>query len=796
MNAPTKAVAAQGEFGKFGSGHSVRRVEDPALLQGLGRFTDDVVMAEQCFMRFVRSPVAHGRVVTVNVADARRMPGVLAVYTGADLEAAGVKPLPAPGGFKRADGQPMSTPPKRALATDFVRYVGEPLAAVVATSREAARAAADAVLLDIEALPTVTDLAGALVAGAVQVWPGAPGNVVAEQRHGDAAAVVAAFAKAAHHIQLDLVNQRVAPVTMEPRSVLAYLEAGRLTVRLSSQMPTGVRGGLVATLPNQTAESVRVLVGDVGGGFGMKTALYPEDAAVAFAATQLKRPVKWQAERLEDFLTAVHGRDLTSRAEMALDANGKVLALRVRSYTNVGACPTGAGVAIQLLIGPWVSTSIYDIEAIDLHLSAVLTHTAATGAYRGAGRPEAIYITERLFDAAARQMQIDPAELRRRNMIRPDQMPYRNAMAQTYDSGQFERILDQGLALADWNGFAKRRVQSEAQGKLRGRGIATFLEWTGGNALEENVQVKVTADGYVEMTSATMAMGQGIATSYVQLAVDVLGVPMDRIRILQGDTDRANGFGSAGSRSLFTGGAAVRVAAQRTVDVGKDLAAKVMEAPTADIEYAAGRYTVAGTDLSVGLFELAQAQPSHVILAEGSAKASAPTWPNGCHICEVEIDPATGETKVVAYASVNDIGRIVSPNIVRGQVDGGAMQGIGQALCEQIVYDKSGQLLSASFMDYAVPNADMFHQFKTQFDDSVPCLTNSLGAKGVGELGTIGATPAVVNAVVDALASAAKDGGLGHQGLGRAAERVQMPLTAPTVWRALRGEFDVVGVPG
>jgi aerobic carbon-monoxide dehydrogenase large subunit len=468
-----------------------------------------------------------------------------------------------------------------------------------------------------------------------------------------------------------------------------------------------------------------------------------------------------------------------------------VLALRVRSYTNVGACPTGAGVAIQLLIGPWVSTSIYDIQPIDLQISAVLTHTAATGAYRGAGRPEAIYITERLLDAAARQMQIDPAELRRRNMIQPTQMPYRNAMNQVYDSGQFESILNQGLALADWQGFEARRAQSESRGLLRGRGIATFLEWTGGNALEESVKVKVSADGYVEMTSATMAMGQGIATSYVQLAVDVLGVPMDRIRILQGDTDRANGFGSAGSRSLFTGGAAVQVAAQRTVDVGKDLAAQALEAAAADIEYSAGRYAVVGTDLSIGLFELARAQVDQAIWAEAGAKASAPTWPNGCHICEVEVDPATGEVKVVAYASVNDIGRIVSPAIVRGQVAGGAMQGIGQALCEQIVYDKSGQLLSASFMDYAVPNADVFHAFKTQFDQSVPCLTNSLGAKGVGELGTIGATPAVVNAVVDALA----EGGAGHAGLGRDAERVQMPLTAPTVWRALRGQFADIGLP-
>jgi carbon-monoxide dehydrogenase large subunit len=785
MNAPDFAFSA----GRFGSGQAVRRIEDPALVQGQGRFTDDVAPAGQVFVRFVRSSVAHGTLNSVDTAAALAMPGVLAVYTGADLLAAGVKPLPPAAGFKRPDGQPMSTPPKHALAVGMVRFVGEPVAAVVASSRQAARAAADAVGVDIEPLPSVSGALQATAAGAVQVWDGAPGNVLAEARHGDAAATEAAFAAAAHRVQLDLVNQRLAPSTMEPRAVLAHVEGGRLTVRLSSQMPTGVRGGLAATLPGQTTESIRVLVGDVGGGFGMKTALYPEDVVVAFAALQLQRPVKWQAERLEDFLTAVHGRDLLSRAEMALDASGKVLALRIRSLANVGAYPTGAGVAIQLLIGPWVTTSIYDIQTIDLQISAVLTHTAATGAYRGAGRPEAIYTLERLMDAAARELQLDPAELRRRNMIRPAQMPYRNPMAQTYDSGQFERILDQGLALADWNGFAARREASRAAGKLRGRGIATFLEWTGGNALEEHVKVRITADakgqGWVELTSATMGMGQGIATSYAQLAVEVFGVPIERIRILQGDTDMANGFGSAGSRSLFTGGAAVRVASQSAVDAAKDLAALALEAPAADLEYNAGRFSVVGTDLGIDLFDLAGKQAGAVITAAGSAKASAPSWPNACHICEVEVDAATGALEIVAYASVNDIGRVVSPTIVRGQIEGGAVQGIGQALCERIAYDpESGQLLSASYMDYALPHADGFRGFKTVFDQSVPCLTNSLGAKGVGELGTIGATPAVVNAVVDALAH-----GLDGHGLGRAAEQLQMPLTGETVWRGLQRDF-------
>ena len=786
MNAPDNFAQA----GRYGSGHTVRRIEDPALVQGQGRYTDDVMPAGQLFVRFVRSSFAHGHITAIDTAAAKAMPGVLAVYTGADLQAAGVKPLAPAAGFKQPDGSAMNPPPKHALAVGTVRHVGECVAAVVAESREAAQAAADAVVVDIEPLPAVANAVAALAAGAPLVWEGAPGNVLAEMQHGSAEATAAAFAAAAHCISLPIVNQRLAPSPLEPRTALATMDEGRLTVRLSSQMPTAVRGGLVQCLPGRTVENVRVLVGDVGGGFGMKTALYPEDVVTAWATLQLQRPVKWQAERVEEFLTAVHGRDLLSRAEMALDAQGKVLALRIRSWANVGATPTGAGVAIQLLIGPWVTTSIYDIPTIHLQISAVLTHTAATGAYRGAGRPEAIYTLERLFDAAAREMKLDPAELRRRNMIRPEQLPYKSPMGQTYDSGHFEQLLDQGLALGDWQGFAARRAESEQRGLLRGRGIATFLEWTGGNALEENVQVRITADGHIELTSATLPMGQGIATSYAQLAVDVFGVPIERIRILQGDTDRANGFGSAASRSLFTGGAAAFVASQRAVEAGKPLAAEALEAGVADIEYASGRYTVAGTDLGIDLFELAQRQSGGVIVAEGGAKASAPTWPNACHLCEVEVDPATGHTRVVAYASVNDIGRIVSPAIVRGQVEGGAVQGIGQALCENLVYDAEGQLLSASFMDYALPHVDGFLGFKTAFDERMPCLTNSLGAKGVGELGTIGATPAVVNAVVDALAHGSAGG---RQG--RAAEALQMPLTAEAVWRGLRGQYPQAVLP-
>jgi carbon-monoxide dehydrogenase large subunit len=769
-------MSATLDVGRFGSGKPVRRLEDPTLVTGRGQFTDDLERAGQTHLVFLRSPFGHARIRSVDSTAARALPGVLAVYSGADLAAAGVKPMANEVPFPRPDGKPGASAPRHALAVDRARYVGEAVAAVVAESRQAALDASEAIVVDYEDLPAVVDPIAAMAPGAPVLCDAAPDNIAAEMNHGDAQATDAAFARAAHVVALDIVNQRLAPNAMEPRVVLAEMVGGRLQVTLSSQMPTAVRDGVAASLGLAT-EQVRVKVGDVGGGFGMKTGLYPEEIVVGHAARALNRPVKWCGTRLEEFTASVHGRDQITRGEMALDANGKVLALRVRSVANVGGYAMTVGVVIPLLVGPWVTTSIYDIRTIALKLTAVMTNTTPTGAYRGAGRPEAIYLIERLMDAAAREMKLDPAELRRRNMLRPEQMPWTNPMAQTYDVGQFEKILDQGLELADWNGFAARRAESKGRGKLRGRGIATFLEWTGGGALGEQVTVNVLPEGIIELTTATQAMGQGIVTSYAQLAVDVFGVPIEQIRVLQGDTDRANGFGSAGSRSLFTGGSAVQVASERTVDHAKQLAGEALEASARDIEYREGRFTIAGTDRSIGLFELAAKQPAARITAEGSATAGAPSWPNACHVCEVEVDPDTGAVEIVAYASVNDIGRVVSPVIVRGQIEGGAVQGIGQALCEQVVYDEGAQMLTASFMDYALPHADGFRGFKTVFDTSVPCTTNVLGVKGVGELGTIGATPAVVNAVVDALDSA---------GLGRDAEKVQMPLTAPTVWQALQ----------
>jgi carbon-monoxide dehydrogenase large subunit len=763
---------------RFGSGRAVRRIEDAGLLAGAGHFTDDFATVGQTHLFFLRSPHAHARIVSIDTAPATAMPGVVAVLTGDDLVAAGVKPLPLEPMFVRPDGSPGATPLRPALAHGVVRFVGEAVAAVIADSPAVARDALEAIVVEYDELPVVTELGEATAEGAPLVWPAATGNIAAQMKHGDPAASDAAFAKAAHVVTLDLVNQRLVPASMEPRSAMASFDAAtdRVTLRLSSQTPSSVRD-LLCDLLGLPTEKIRVVVGDVGGGFGMKAGLYAEDIVVTYAARLLQRTVKWTPSRLDEFLSATHGRDIESHAELALDANGKVLAYRIRTLANMGAYGSTVGIIIQLMIGPWVSTSIYDIHPIDFDLRAILTNTAPTSAYRGAGRPEAIYLIERLFDVAAQKLGLDPAEIRRRNLIAPEQMPYTNAMGQVYDSGNFPSILKQALALGKWDDFAPRAAESKSRGMLRGRGLASFLEWTGANVFEERVTVSVSGDGEIEVYAATMPMGQGIQTSYAQLVVDVFGVELERIRIVMGDTDRGSGFGSAGSRSLFTAGSAVNHASELAVANGKDLAADALEAAVADIEYAEGMFRVAGTDRGIGLFELAAQQPDRRIYVDASTTVGGPSWPNGAHIAEVEVDPDTGAVEIVSYVSVNDVGRVVNPMIVRGQLDGGAMQGIGQALGEHMQYEAgSGQVVTASMMDYFMPRADIIRDFVHELDQSTPCLTNPLGVKGVGELGTIGATPAVVNAVADALVRA---------GRVEQAARLQMPLTPPRVWAAL-----------
>jgi len=764
---------------RFGSGQSVLRLEDDKLLVGAGQFAGDVSPADQVHLFFLRSPYPHARIVSIDSAAALAMPGVLKIVTGAELVAAGVKPIPG-SVFKRIEPVPCAAPERRALAHERVRFVGEAVVAVVALTLQQARDASEAIEIDYAELPMVVNVNDATAVDASVLNDKAVDNIAGETRYGNVQATAEAFAKAAHVVKLDVVNQRVSALSLEPRTVLAMPDpaTGRLTIRMSTQMPSGVRNSVCDLLGMERAD-VRVVVGDVGGGFGMKTGIYPEDLTIAFCARALQRPIKWGADRSEEFISAAHGRDLQTQAELALDASGKILALRVASLANVGAYPSGTAVTIQLLIGPWVQTSVYDIQTIDFHFKAVLTNTAPTGAYRGAGRPEAIFCMERLMEEAARQTGIDRLALRRRNFIAPAQMPYKNPMGQTYDCGQFESIMDQALVLADWSGFAARAADSAKRGLLRGQGIATFLEWTGGNALEETVTVSVQADGMIEVFSAVNGMGQGILTSLAQLVVDAFGVPIEQVRVVLGDTDRGDGFGSAGSRSIFTGGSAMREGADRTIAEAKRLAALEFEASAADIEYRNGRLQVIGTDLCTDIFALAGRQAEQRIFMNSTTAVSGPSWPNGCHISEVEVDPLTGHVAVVAYASVNDVGRVVNPMIVRGQLDGGAVQGIGQALYEQVVYDReTGQPLTGSLMDYVAPRAEDAPVFKTEMDTSVPCRNNPLGVKGVGELGTIGAGPAVVNAVADALSRA---------GMAAKAPLLQMPLSSARVWALMQG---------
>jgi carbon-monoxide dehydrogenase large subunit len=762
---------------RFGSGQAVRRIEDEGLLQGAGQYTDDLAPPGTLRAVFVRSPYPHARIAAVDTANAAAMPGVVRVVTGAELAAAGVKPIPTLPALP--DGSAVRTAAREVLARERVRYVGEAVAMVVAETLQQARDAAEAVWVEYEELPHVTELEAAASPGAPAVNDEAPDNIAGQLRHGNPEQTAAAFAQAAHVVQLEVVNQRVVALSIEPRSVLAWVaEDGRLTLRMSSQMPSGVRNSLANDILGLPAAQVRVTVGDVGGGFGMKTGIYPEDAATAWAAWTLQRPVKWVPDRSEEFLSATHGRDQRAQAELALDADGRILALRLRTLANVGGYATATGLLIPLLIGPWVQTSVYHVPVVDFHFRAVLTNSMCTAAYRGAGRPEAIFIMERLLDEAARQTGIDRIELRRRNFIRPEQMPYTNPMGQVYDVGDFAKILEEGLDLADWSGFEGRAAQSKAHGKLRGQGIATFLEWTGGNVFEERVTVEVKADGVIEVFSAVNQMGQGIATTLAQLVVDVFGVPLEQVRVVLGDTDRGDGFGSAGSRSLFTGGSSLHLGAEKTLEEARKLAAQSLEAAAADLEYSGARFTVRGTDVGIDLFELAGKQPGGRIFMDHTSAVAGPSWPNACHISEVEIDPQTGTVQVVAYASVNDVGRVVNPMIVRGQLDGGAVQGIGQALCEAMVYDAdSGQPLTGSLMDYAAPRADLVAcEFVTEMNQTVPSKNNPLGVKGVGELGTIGATPSVVNAVADALARAGRK---------EAAAMLEMPLTPAKVWGLL-----------
>ena len=760
---------------RFGAGQPVKRLEDQRLLTGKGQFIDDKPEEGALWLHVLRSPHAHARIVSIDTKAAAGMADVEAVYTGADLVADDIGTLPTLLVFPRPDGKPMTVPPRRLLAHEVVRFAGEPVAAVVAKSRLAAQSAAEAIAVEYEVLPSVVDPVAATKPGAPVVWAEAPDNVVAAMSYGDAAAVEAAFAKAAHVVSLDVVSQRLAPSAMEPRSTIAEVDkkTGRLILHVQSQTPGSTRDILAEAVLKRPKESVRVLVGDIGGGFGQKTSLYPEDGIVAYAAVKLSRKVRWRGDRSDEFLGGTHGRDLTSTAEFALDAKGRVQAYRVRSVGGTGAYVSGTGALIPLVLGPFVQTGVYDLPLVHYETKAVMTHTAPVGAYRGAGRPEAVFIVERLMDAAARQIGMDPRAIRKVNYVKPAQMPYTNAVGQVYDSGAFAHMLERASKLADWDGFAARKKAARKKGLLYGRGLTSYIEWTGGTVHTEKVSLHATAEGRVILNSGTQAMGQGLQTSFSQMVAAALGIPIDKIDVVQGDTDLAIGFGSVGSRSLFVGGTAAVVSASDLIAKAREKASHLLEAAIEDIEYRDGFLTVVGTDKRIGLFEIAKKENGGRLSVDSEGQVDGPTWPNGTHICEVEIDPQTGTTRVVRYTTVDDVGVAVNPMLVTGQVHGGVAQGIGQALYEGVAYDAEGQLLTASYQDYCIPRADDIPPIQVTLDDSAPCRTNPLGAKGCGESGAIGGPPCITNGVMDALSE------LGIKS-------ISTPLSPLKVWQAIQ----------
>jgi carbon-monoxide dehydrogenase large subunit len=788
MNAPYTPSAVPSGLAaddRFAIGQPVSRTEDPMLLRGEGRYSDDISLPGQVHAVMLRSGHAHGVLRGLDVAAARALPGVHAVITQAELSAAGLARMPFGMAQRNRDGSAMPVPAHTPLASDRVRYVGEPIACVVADTAALARDAAELVAPDIDPLPAVTTASAAAAPGAPQLHDAVPGNVGLSFHYGDSAAVAAAFARAAHVTRLAPRNSRVVVCPMEPRSAIGEYDAatGRYTLHLGCQGAFGMRNTLAETL-GVPRDRVRVLTGQVGGSFGMKASLYPEYICLLHAARTLGRPVKWTDERSESFLSDSHGRDHEMTLELALDAEGRFLALRVEGYGNFGAypCNTTAIPATQNTVKNIVG--VYATPLLEVSSRCVYTNTTSVGPYRGAGRPEGNYYMERLVDTAAAEMGIDRIELRRRNHIPPSAMPFRAASGQDYDSGDFPAVLDHALELADWDGFAARRAESRARGRLRGLGIGQYLEATAPPAHEMG-GIRFEANGDVTIITGTLDYGQGHAAAFAQVLHSRLGVPFERIRLLQGDSDALiAGGGTGGSKSIMASGAAIVEASEKVVEAGRRIAAHVLEAAAGDIEFetrGGGRFRIAGTDRGVGLLELAERLRGGLALPEGMPasldvahvhEASPSAYPNGCHIAEVEIDPETGVTEVVRYSMVNDFGVLINPMLVEGQAHGGIVQGIGQALLEDVVYDADGQVLTGSYMDYALPRACHAPRFAWA-SHPVPARTNVLGAKGCGEAGCAGALPAVMNAVVDAL----RPLGIAH---------IDMPATPLRVWQAIQ----------
>ncbi|MDH5311415.1 MAG: xanthine dehydrogenase family protein molybdopterin-binding subunit [Gammaproteobacteria bacterium] len=774
-------IRGKRSMGIFGTGQALRRREDARFLTGTGRYTDDITLEGQACLYLFRSPYAHGRITRLDVEDATQAPGVIAVLTSADLEAGGVRDIPG------ADMPPSSLTPARParkqppLARERVRYVGEPVAGIVAESIAAAKDAAELIVFEIEEFPVAVTPTDALREGAPLVHDEVAGNRFGTLEHGDRDATEKAFANAAHVVDVEIINNRLAPTAMEPRGCIASFDApsGEMTVYLGCQSVHALRDRILACV-DLDADKLRVICPDVGGAFGLKFFLQCETVVAVYAAKLIGRPVKWIGERGESFLSDLHGRDHASRASLALDDDGRFLALRASIVGNAGAYCSQVGPIIPWF-GAFMSTGCYDIPVAYVDVTMAFTNTVPVDAYRGAGRPEAAYLIERLVDAAARKLGIPRDEIRRRNFIRPAQFPYRTVTGQAYDSGDYARLMDLALARAGWADFETRRAISAARGRLRGIGLSYYVEICSAMG-SEDTHIRFEPDGRVTVLIGTQASGQGHETSFAQMVAAGLGVPIDDIDIVQGDTKLVpTGQGTGGSRSMAIGGSALYRTVEAVIDRGRRMAAELLEAAEVDIEFGQGVFRVVGTDRSTTIAEVARSTYAGRPLPEGVEAGlrtnreftpEAGTFPNGCHVCEVEIDPETGTLEILRYTVEDDVGTVVNPLILEGQIMGGVAQGLGQACGEYAIYDPdSGQLLTASFTDYSMPRADWVPGIDFRFQE-VPSPRNPLGIKGAGEAGTVGAAPALVSAVLDALAP-------------RGIRHVDMPVTPHTLWQAL-----------
>jgi carbon-monoxide dehydrogenase large subunit len=779
-----------------GIGASVRRKEDFRFLSGRGQYTDDINRPGQTHAVILRSPHAHAAINGIDLSAAKGMPGVVAIFTGADM--AGIGGLPCGWQIHNKDGSPMAEPKHPVLAEGKVRHVGDPVAVVIAETKAQARDAAEAIVVDYAPLPAAATMAQAQAPGAPQVHEGAPGNLCYDWHIGDKAALDAAFAKAHKVVRFETTNNRLVPNAMEPRSAIGDFDSnsGDYTLYTTSQNPHVIRllmGAFVLSIPEA---KLRVVAPDVGGGFGSKIYHYAEEAIVTWAAGKVKRPVKWTAERTESFMSDAHGRDHVTTAELAVDAAGKILGLRVHTEANMGAYLSTFAPCVPTYLYATLLAGVYTTPVIYAEVKAVFTNTVPVDAYRGAGRPEATYLLERLMDVAAKELGLDRVDFRRRNFIPVDAFPYQTPVALQYDSGNYFATLDAALATADWKGFEARRAAAAAKGKLRGIGISTYLEACGiapsavvGSlgaraGLYEVGTIRVHPTGSVTVLTGAHSHGQGHETTFAQLVADKLGVPVANVDVVHGDTAKVPfGMGTYGSRSLAVGGSAMSKAMDKIIAKGKRIAAHLMEASVEDVEFDRGTFRVAGTDKTKTLTDISLAAyvPHNYPIDEIEPGLEETafydpknfTYPGGCHIAEVEIDPDTGKVSVVNFTAVDDVGRVINPMIVEGQVQGGVAQGIGQALLEAAIYDGNGQLISGSMMDYTMPRADDLAPVSVATHTTL-CTHNPLGVKGCGEVGAIGSPPAVMNAVIDAL----RDYGVRH---------IEMPATPPKIWNIING---------